>query len=398
MDPTPAVPLHPLATDSPVVASTLDALHKISPADDLLTDLTDLVLETSAAAQQVCAAYVAARPHTGWADLMLTQSILATVVLHHQGRTFSGNVEADDPLYIVATRPYGRNGVKDQLIAAYQLDKYEALAIDAYSNASKGDKVFHDQGRNPHYMGAETGNWGIDFANGWDALSSALRKLPCLRDLGLLLTTYRAPRAQKSIYDLVEMEKLRELKVDATIQHGIEIMGMGQRHFLSTAVTYNSHWDRADEVGGLIAITGYSGVYINPFGVNGWVDGAEILYPPRILTVFEGVQPRGYQRQPPADYPNPAVFNYPVVHLREIAAHEMEVGQPMYEDSKFVVLVAGDFSLDDKKLAMVRRLETDFDEPAVIEALRTLKLSHKGVMYLTIQDLTRVIGYLNTKF
>ncbi len=395
MDPTPVLPLHPLATDTQVVKSTLlDALYKISPRHDIITDLTDLVLEGTDAAKQVCATYLADRPATGESDLTLTKSILATIVLHQQGLTFSAQNLHDNPLYWEATRPYG-DAAKGELLTAYHLNRYEALAIDAYSDANKNLESTNGE-PNPHYMGASTGNWG-HFQDGWDALSSALCKLPCLGKLGLVLTTYRAPRVQKSIYQLVEMEKLTELKVGAVLSHGVTIMDMGQLHFLSTAVTYNSHWDRGMEVGGLIAITGYSGVYINPFGMNGWIDGAEILYPPRICTVYEGVRPWGYQPPPPnydREPMNPNTYKFPVAHLREISPKEMEPGQPRYEDSQFVVLASGDNRLDPTKLAMVESLDRDYDESAVIEALRRLNLAHKGLMYLTLNDLVRVTNYL----
>ncbi|WP_157620968.1 hypothetical protein [Saccharothrix sp. NRRL B-16348] len=380
MQPTQPTREHPLSRDEQVVTSTLlDELRARTPG----ATIADLVLEKTDAARQVCSDYVATHL-AGLADLMLIKSLLATAELQRLGATVEGveRTPEEKALVDVATAPYGEL-VKKRLIAAYGLDRFEVLAVEAYSDANKKVKDFEGV-PNPHFMGTSVQNWGY-YADGWDALSSALAKLPSLGDLGLVLTTYRAPRQPKVMGELLEIQKIAAIKPESMIEHGTAVMDMGQLHFLSTAITDNVHWTRAGEVGGLIGITGYSGVYINPFGIQGWLDGAEILYPPRVVTVFEGLNPHGYRD---------GSVDYPVAHLREIS--KRETGQAVYRDDKYMLVVARDNNLDATKLKMVKQLETRFAPDAVRSALVELGLSYKGVMYLTLDELTTLHDHLAT--
>ena len=165
--------------------------------------------------------------------------------------------------------------------------------------------------------------------------------------------------------------------METEITLGAVVMNMGQLHYMSTGVTYNQHWDRADVVHGLIAITGTSGRYINPFGLNGAVDGIEVLYPPMIETILEGLRPQGY------------LFNggsYPVAHLREVYAREY--GQARSDDSQFVRSVARAPFLDRTKLELVATLDR---QPAqlVRQALDGLGLGDSRE-YLTYDGLLAV--------
>ncbi|WP_283133461.1 hypothetical protein [Rhizohabitans arisaemae] len=371
---------HPLAHDEQVVSSRLlDELRRLNPQ----ATLTELLLETTGNAQRVCRDFVR-RWLTGETDLLLMKSILATAELHRRGAT--GKIQAgkrdqltteENALLDVACKPYNASA-KKALLAAYKIDQYQALALDAYTNANKSIRILETTGKlNPHYMGEEPQLWGR-YGDGWRALTSALYCIPTLGQLGIVLTTYRAPRIPKEVDEVLEIVNIAKLPVETNIHHGIVTMDMGQLHYISTGISYCYHWLRVAEVGGLVAITGVSGCYINPFGIQGWIDGAEVLYPPKLMTVFEGMNPRGYDdgRQ-----------QFPVAHLREVRG--AETGQHRVDDHTFLLLSPKDDRLDARKMRLIRDLTLQ-DPAKVRQALSGLGYAERGIMYLTLDELERV--------
>ena len=316
---------HPLTHDTQVIdCDVVNSVHQTRPDESLRS----IVLERGPAAELAWEEYVAAR-ETGVADKILLKSLLATADLHRRGMVTAMDeakhlLDEDDlALHDVATAPYD---MKDELVATYGLTPVQVLAVEAYSNANKSLAVLPgepDPVPNPHFMG-QADHWG-GYTDGWGALAAALARIPTLGQLGLTLTTYRAARAPK------DPDEVTEIKPDRGPGGGDEQPpGTAMTPWTwasgtprSTAVTYNPHWERGPGAGGLIAVTGNAGHYINPFGLQGWVDGAEVLYPPGLWTAFEGLNPRAYRVQ------------FPVAHLRQVA--EPETGQARTDDSRYAV-------------------------------------------------------------
>ncbi|GAA1809680.1 hypothetical protein GCM10009682_34160 [Luedemannella flava] len=365
---------HPLQTDQQVVDCALVKAVRARRPDD---SLAAIILAQSTVAEREWQAFMLRRP-SGPMDMILLKSLLATADLHRRGIITARQEIADPPLEAddeklieAATAPYK---IKKVLVATYGLTPEEVLAVEAYSNANKAVRVLPSGEANPHYMGAAQ-HWG-PYGDGWAALAAGLPKIPTLGELGLTLTTYRAARAPKNEHEPTEITLISRLPVEANIVHGVTQMDMGQRHYLSTGVTYNSHWLRGAAVGGLIAVTGSAGYYINPFGLQGWLDGAEILYPPGFVTKFEGLNPRGYQ------------VELPVAHLREVAGPES--GQAVADDHKYTLAVQRHPGLDAEKAAHIAYLERPDRVTDTQIALLRLGLSDRGITYLTVEELREV--------
>lgn len=363
---------HPLSgDDDEVKIELLDFLHIF----DQKGTIRNLILENSLAAKIAIDAYKKGRKNAE-ADTMLFKSVLATIELHRSGATYGRLTgvrpltEEESELMKYATAPYGK--AAEELLENYGLDEFEQRAIKAYSDANKAD-------RNSEYYMGKNGKWG-NHEDGWNALESALRKLPSLGNLGLEVTTYRAQREGES-----SSEKLRELKPGTNIIHGNSEMEMGQKHYTSTALTYNSHLSRVNKTGGVMAVTGRSGVFINPFGLQGFVDGGEILYPPGIRTRYEGTNPSGYRE---------GTEPLPVFHMREV--DKPETGQEIVEDKDFSVIRTGDKSLDTKKLKIIEKMQSLVKEYGT-ETLSNARYStgiHGDIMYLMFEDLERLSNKL----
>lgn len=309
---------HPLAGAPQIISCTvIDAVRRKQPN----ATLTDIARGRPGVPMGAWMDYLDARKKRVCdLDRILAQSLLATADLHQRGvitRIQAQGVDSidkiDQELLTIAREPYTPMN-KRRLLRAYKLDKWEVLAVEGYSNANKSVPMLGNS-PNPHFMGAAT-HWGT-YGDGWHALDSALTKIPTLDRLGLAITTYRAPREPKG--DEAEMTKIRRLAIGTNIHHGTVRMDMGQLHYLSTGITYNPHWTRAPQVGGIIAVTGASGRYINPFGLQGWVDGAEVLYPPGCYTKLHEIVNNGYVHSDG--------HSYPVAHLREIA--RPQPGKPL---------------------------------------------------------------------
>lgn len=146
-------------------------------------------------------------------------------------------------------------------------------------------------------------------------------KLPNLGQLGLRMTTYRASRNDTEASALDEHQ-------NANIYHGLREMDMGQRHYMSTALTYNVHFteDRIRKAGGIQAVTGTSGVFIDPWGQYPSVDGGEVLYPPGVTTRNEGRDKNRYRGEEES---------YPIHNLRELSRPEPPYRRLTVEDEKF---------------------------------------------------------------
>lgn len=304
---------HPLEQDPHELSSpALNFLQRLDPKGTI----KNLVLEDTEAAKSVMAEYRKRSKHPE-SDTVLFKSILATIELHRSGSTFSGQRSAEEEkLFAYVNRAYDEKQVA-AMVKDYGLTEYEHRAVIAYSYPNKSE-LFVGGKWNQYYMGSSRTNWG-DYGDGWNALSHALKKLPNLGDLRLNLTTYRASR------NSAESESLEQLPLGTQIVHGKHILNQEQQHVTSTALTYNyfNNPDRVKTAKGLMAIRGSSGVLINPFGGQGFVDGAEVLYPPNVITVLK--------KKVQAAYVRPA-FTAPVYHLHE---EPVDPHHPVLDDFKF---------------------------------------------------------------
>jgi len=290
--------VHPLEHDrregfSPVLAK----LQTLDPSGNI----RNLVLEDTEAAQLVMAEYRKNSEHPE-SDTVLFKSILATLELHRAGATSRGERSGDeDQLLAYVNAAYDEDQVA-KMVEDYGLTEQEHRAVVAYSYPNKS-KLFVGDKWNLHYMGSSRGNWG-PYGDGWKALSAALKKLPSLGRLQLELTTYRASR------NSAESDALAQLPLGSQIVHGKHILSQGQQHVTSTALTFNyfNNPSRVEKAKGLMAVHGSSGVLINPFGGQGFVDGAEVLYPPNVITTLRAKLQGAYQRPG---------FSAPVYHLHE---------------------------------------------------------------------------------
>jgi hypothetical protein len=360
---------HPLEDDeNETNVELMSTLRQLDPKGTL----RNLILEDTQAAKTAMGIYKKKQGKTGEADAMLFKSILATIELHKSGAIASllklakprELTEEEEKLLAVMKTPYDN---KKGLVKEYGLSPVEVHAIEAYSLPNKMDPT------SKHYMGAAK-HWD-PFKDGWEALDSALAKLPSLGKLGLEVTTYRATREQK------ESTALSQLPVETNIKHGVNKMNMGQQHYTSTALTYNVHSGRAEEVGGMMAITGKSGVLINPFGEQGMLDGGEILYPPNLTTRYEGQKPEGYKG---------TKQNVPVFHMKEVLKPESHQG--VVEDENFKVMSGKHQHLDQTKFniigAIQKIVQQNGDE--VLESARAASKIDGPIMYLTFDELTKL--------
>jgi len=396
-------PVHPLQRDTQHLH--VELLNEMRKVDENAT-LEDLALEKTPAAKEALHNYGYRHGITpenirrGNADTLMLKSIVATALLHQSGAIArktgftqgdSASTEDKDREDALLTVAGQAKDAKQQLTEAYGLDKHEVRAIEAYSDANKDQRTLGRK-RNPHYMGRDEerpDRWGRH-GNGWQALASAMKKVPSLGDLGVELTTYRAPRARPEdplvqVHDS-EMEEIAHLAPETNVVHGATAMSQGQGHYLSTAISYNSHWHRAEQVGGLVAMTGRSGVFINPLGVQGAIDGGEILYPPGTITAYEGMNPTGYRRGRGA---------MPVAHFREVRQPERH--QALAEDLHYTVSQPRHPQLDAQKQNRIQSLERDKTPESVTEAISQTARDRKdpglvdrGLRYLTVDELADV--------
>ena len=198
----------------------------------------------------------------------------------------------------------------------FQLDEYEKRALEAYGNANKGESELEGR-RNVHYM-FESKSWG-PYESGWNALRSALRKLPTLGSLGLSIPTYRVERPESEL-----MKFLRGRNTPVYIIHGVtKDKEGGQLHFMSASIMPSSHSNVPDKYNrGLLKIIGSSACYMNSYSIQGLVDGGEVLFPPLTVTLYDGT-PRKQQ------WMNEEVD---VFVLREVAKGSLDPRIPMVED------------------------------------------------------------------
>lgn len=309
------VPVHPLAPDGAVTMTPVLALLK---EKDPTGNLRNLILEDTEAAREVMDIYRANTVHPV-SDTILFKSMLATLELHESGATYHSHFSAKDQELLTYVLNAYDEGKIQEMIADYGLDSYEHNAVIAYSFPNK-DKLFVAGRWNPHYMGYSITNWG-HYGDGWTALDGAMRKLPSLGQLRLNVTSYRASRNSD------ESDKLEHTDIDSHIIHGKHVLGQEQAHYTSAALTYNVHntADRINKAKGLMAIHGGSGVLINPFGGQGFLDGAEILFPPEMVTRLVAKKKRAFST---------ATFSAPVYHLQQVTPDP--TGQtPMVDDFNF---------------------------------------------------------------
>lgn len=277
---------HPLVHDTPQGFRSIANLfgQNAPPIREILLESTDqgrVAMETYKQGRE-----------KGDSDAILMKSILAALEIHSSGATHENDYsEQELELQQIATAPYGEE-VRDQLLNDYGLNKYERRSIVAYSFPHKGDMLVGGKW-NQYYMGYSPNNWGETYKDGWAALLGAFQKLPSLGELGLKATVYRASRND------TETSALDKLAPGTEIEHGKQVMNQGQNHFTSTSLTYSvhNHASRVSEAGGMMALHSTSGVYINPFGGFGFLDGGEVLMPPGARTTYTGKRQRGYRSE-----------------------------------------------------------------------------------------------------
>jgi len=209
---------------------------------------------------------------------------------------------------------------KGEVVArALGLRKNEIEAVWAYTQANKEVEDLSGQ-VNPAFMMTAFGS----FTNGWQALTSALSKLPSFGRLGMTVSTFRTVRNRD------EIERLKALPIGSRLVLGCTPMKGGQRHVTSSAITM-SKWTLPATVlqsGGVLSYFGVSGVFINWLGQYGLgMDGGETLYSPgTIMQLSAKVQRDGYDGK------------VPIFLLEEIPMfHEADVGSrtEYYDDYSF---------------------------------------------------------------
>lgn len=197
---------------------------------------------------------------------------------------------------------------------AFGLSLVEQQAVAAYSSPHKNNPMLDEHLVNHYYMGKAYGG----FANGWDALTSALNKLPSFGDLGLTMATFRVTR------DDTETSSLANMRIGDRLVLGLAEMGMKQRHVASTSITYSVHLSpqKVADAGGMLAFFGASGVFINWLGVMSMsTDGGEVLYRPGTIMQLSAVVPGGYAGK------------YPIFVLEEIPSFsESDLTRTRYFD------------------------------------------------------------------
>ncbi len=355
------------------------------------TTVRNLILENTSSAKAAMQSYREGR-RRGRADAYMLQSILAVAELHRAGLMYP-LVKGEKPdltaeeeaVYKKATELFDDERLRASITTEYGLDRFEVKAIQEYSDADndKVDRIIYQAGTiigkelNPTYMGVSQ-MWSYHLS-GWNALTSALHKLPSLGDLGIELTTYRVSR------DQTEAAALAHLPTEANVLHGRPTDKLSQGHFASTAVAFSHFMLRALEAGGIMAITGYSGRYINPFGKQGiGMDGGEILYPPGFLSRYEGPNAKG------AGYRDGSQ-EAPVFHMREIRAPEQ--GQLVVDDRDFKVLKAKDPGFDLAKEALRNRIQQWLElsgGPALFDEVRQRTDVYRSLAYLTMEELAKL--------
>jgi hypothetical protein len=366
---------HPLAGDKQVVEA--DVLHRMRQINPHAT-VMDLLSDTPEA-KQVWREYRASR-RTGKADELMLKSILGAHELHRTGS--AAKVLGQSPRVMddaAAARafdhfnaPYNKRN-QAKLVAQYHLDPAETKALKAYTSPNKADR------KSEYYMwGDRSADDWKPFRTGWEALDSALAKIPSLGQLGLQITTYRVPRPPSSVRGTDEMEAYSHMRAGTNVRHGHDPMPGGQFHYMSTALTYNVH-SRGILDRGAVAITGHSGRYINPFGVmSGSVDGGEVLYPHHVVTAYEGVNPTGVVT---------ATHTHPVHHFREIDSPH--AGEDVVEDNRFQQTRQGGLEESHRLiLDALERLPEDLAE--YLHAARIKSGVAGDMMYLRTADLLRL--------
>ena len=358
------VPDHPLAQDNNIIHSPiLKLLKKKDPSGNV----KDLILEDTDAAKSVMESYKKATKHAD-SDTILFKSILATIELHKSGASHHNEyTEEEQKLLSYVQMAYDGDTVKE-MIKDYGLDDYEHKAIKAYSLPNKGE-IFVDGKWNKYYMGYSKLNW-FTHKDGWTALASAMKKLPSLDELKLSVTTYRTSRDNK------ESESLKNLNKDAYILHGKNILEQEQRHYTSTALTYSSFTDpgRIQKANSLMAISGGSGVFINPFGKQSFVDGGEILYPPGLVSTLTEKAEGAYSHKD---------FQVPVYHLQEVPLNSVNRGK-LVDDFKFEKLerepIENKKQEEEQIKALVDQIQKFYK---ILDAGEKLEASEKEIKYLT---------------
>lgn len=170
-----------------------------------------------------------------------------------------------------------------ELGAALKLSLLEEKALYAYSQPYKDDP------EGAFFMG-EHERWG-DFTTGWNALNSAVHKLPSFKELGLgnnsdeVIPAFRTERSDSNF-----MRSLPD-KAPCYIIHGEKSMGM-TRHFASVSVMGESVHMKENQP--TLRFECPSAKYIQAFGgMSTAVDGGEALIPPALITFCNGKSSSG---------------------------------------------------------------------------------------------------------
>jgi hypothetical protein len=231
------------------------------------------------------------------AEQTLIRTIAAGVALHYSGvfskklgiseQDFALDGPVADRLMKMFTLVQQGPHLRENVARSLGLRKNEIEAVWSYTQAHKELESFGAGKQNPSYMKKAFGS----FASGWEALASALCKLPSFGRLGMTVSTFRTVR------DAKEIDSLKALPIGSRLVLGCMPMGGGQRHVTSTAITM-SKWTLPSTVmesGGVLCYFGASAVFINWLGqYQMWMDGGESLYPPGTIMQLSAKVRDGY--------------------------------------------------------------------------------------------------------
>lgn len=167
------------------------------------------------------------------------------------------------------------------ILRRYELDWQEQRALKYYGSPFKDDKDYFA------YMGPKL-SWG-QYGNGWNALVSAINKLPSFGELGLDLPLFRVERESSPLFGI--LQGFARNRQQVYIFHGIRVMNFGQYHLQSTSLIESTHsGNRENYERGLFQYRSSSARYMNNFSIQGMLDGGEALIPSGVITIFTGIK------------------------------------------------------------------------------------------------------------
>jgi hypothetical protein len=156
----------------------------------------------------------------------------------------------------------------DPVSVAFGLTREEETALYKYSQGRK------NKSDSPGYMERDE----------WEALGSAVLKIPSMGALGKVATVFRGERTSHFTHLL-----RKRIGKPCYIVHGCTKTAAGVYHLASAAFTVNRHAMKARD---LLRIICCSARYIQYWGMHGAsLDGGEVLIPALTITYYDGEPP-----------------------------------------------------------------------------------------------------------